>query len=191
MDSGLKPVLVQSGHPEGLTKARELKHEAVTVTQESKSEDQKERELDIRESIDSDSSDNEDSPDIWKSVMACHRLVLSQTPGIQLMVVPARVVAALGARIREEALRPSVVVEVLEVARAEHAFLLAKECIAFLTDNFSQERVSKAQREGNYPGLVFTAVQVDKVKLYYLSRSNSLLLLGIFRPASCHLPEEF
>ena len=155
---------MQSGNPESWAKARELKHEAVTATQEYRTEDRNERELVTRESVDSDSSDNEDSPDIWKSVMACHRLVLSQTPGIQLMVVPARVVAALGARIREEAVRPGVVVEVLEVARAEHAFLLPKECIAFLTDNFSQEKVSKAQREGNYPGLVFTAVQVDLAK---------------------------
>ena len=52
--------------------------------------------------------------DIWESVMACHRLVLSQTAGISLMVVPTRVTAALANRIREEEEREGVVQEVMQ-----------------------------------------------------------------------------
>ena len=99
--------------------------------------------------------------DMWESVMACHRLVLSQTAGISLMVVPARVTVALAARIREEEEREGVVQEVLQVARIEHAFLTAKECVGFFNESLSREKMELARQQGTYPALVFTAVQVQ------------------------------
>ena len=99
--------------------------------------------------------------DIWESVMACHRLVLSQTAGISLMVVPTRVTVALAARIREEEDREGVVQEVLQMARIEHAFLTAKECVGFFNESLSREKMEVARQQGAYPALVFTAVQVS------------------------------
>ena len=99
--------------------------------------------------------------DMWESVMACHRLVLSQTAGISLMVVPTRVTVALAARIREEEEREGVVQEVLQMARIEHAFLTAKECVGFFNESLSREKMELARKQGAYPALVFTAVQVN------------------------------
>ena len=112
----------------------------------------------VEEKIAEKSSPRE--PDMWESVMACHRLVLSQTAGISLMVVPARVTAALAARIREEEEREGVVQEVLQVARIEHAFLTAKESIGFFNESLSREKMDLARQQGAYPALVFTAAQV-------------------------------
>ena len=101
--------------------------------------------------------------------MACHRLVLSQTAGISLMVVPARVTAALAARIREEEEREGVVQEVLQVARIEHAFLTAKESIGFFNESLSREKMDLARQQGAYPPLVFTAAQV-KIPCWHAER---------------------
>ena len=104
--------------------------------------------------------------DMWESVMACHRLVLSQTAGISLMVVPTRVTVALAARIREEEEREGVVQEVLQMARIEHAFLTAKECVGFFNESLSREKMELARQQGAYPALVFTAVQVSPSSIY-------------------------
>jgi len=139
LESGLRPELVKSGQSE----SRRL------ISPKPKVEEPvAEKELDI-----------------WESVMACHRLVLSQTAGISLMVVPTRVTVALAARIREEEDREGVVQEVLQVARIEHAFLTAKECIGFFNESLSREKMEVARQQGAYPALVFTAVQEFFVQL--------------------------
>ena len=148
LESGLRPELVKSGQSE----SRRL------ISPKPKVEEPvAEKELDI-----------------WESVMACHRLVLSQTAGISLMVVPTRVTVALAARIREEEDREGVVQEVLQVARIEHAFLTAKECIGFFNESLSREKMEVARQQGAYPALVFTAVQVRLSKITS-HRQHSLL----------------
>ena len=140
LESGLRPELVKSGQSENhRLQSAKAKVEEVAVVEKSPP-----KELDM-----------------WESVMACHRLVLSQTAGISLMVVPARVTVALAARIREEEEREGVVQEVLQVARIEHAFLTAKECVGFFNESLSREKMELARQQGTYPALVFTAVQVQ------------------------------
>ena len=64
------------------------------------------------------------------------------------------------------------------MARIEHAFLTAKECVGFFNESLSREKMelarwfellaqwfflstsSLARQQGAYPALVFTAVQV-------------------------------
>ena len=71
LESGLRPELVKSGQSERMALASQLN--LGNVPMEAKKESAKPKELDM-----------------WESVMACHRLVLSQTAGISLMVVPSR-----------------------------------------------------------------------------------------------------
>ena len=67
----MRPELVKSGQSERMALASQLNLGKEHV--EAKKESAKPKELDM-----------------WESVMACHRLVLSQTAGISLMVVPSR-----------------------------------------------------------------------------------------------------
>ena len=71
LESGLRPELVKSGQSERMALASQLNLGKEPM--EAKKESGKPKELDM-----------------WESVMACHRLVLSQTAGISLMVVPSR-----------------------------------------------------------------------------------------------------
>ena len=71
LESGLRPELVKSGQSERMALASQLNLGKEPM--EAKKESAKPKELDM-----------------WESVMACHRLVLSQTAGISLMVVPSR-----------------------------------------------------------------------------------------------------
>ena len=71
LESGLRPELVKSGQSERMALASQL--HLGNQPMEAKKESAKPKELDM-----------------WESVMACHRLVLSQTAGISLMVVPSR-----------------------------------------------------------------------------------------------------
>jgi len=146
LESGLRPELVRSGQSERMALASQLNLGKEPM--EAKKESGKPKELDM-----------------WESVMACHRLVLSQTAGISLMVVPSRVTAALANRIREEEEREGVVQEVLQMARIEHAFLTAKECVGFFNESLSREKMELARQQGAYPALVFTAVQEFFVQL--------------------------
>ena len=67
----MRPELVKSGQSERMALASQLNLGKQPL--EGKKESAKAKE-----------------PDMWESVMACHRLVLSQTAGISLMVVPSR-----------------------------------------------------------------------------------------------------
>ena len=67
----MRPELVKSGQSERMALASQLNLGKEPM--EAKKESAKPKELDM-----------------WESVMACHRLVLSQTAGISLMVVPSR-----------------------------------------------------------------------------------------------------
>ena len=67
LESGLRPELVKSGQSERMALASQMNLGKEPM------EAKKPKELDM-----------------WESVMACHRLVLSQTAGISLMVVPSR-----------------------------------------------------------------------------------------------------
>ena len=67
----MRPELVKSGQSERMALASQLNLGKQPL--EGKKESAKPKELDM-----------------WESVMACHRLVLSQTAGISLMVVPSR-----------------------------------------------------------------------------------------------------
>ena len=96
LESGLRPELVKSGQSERIALASQMNLGKEPM--EAKKESAKPKELDM-----------------WESVMACHRLVLSQTAGISLMVVPSRVTAALANRIREEEEREGVVQEVMQI----------------------------------------------------------------------------
>ena len=71
LESGLRPELVKSGQSERMALASQLNLDKEPM--DAKRESTKPKELDM-----------------WESVMACHRLVLSQTAGISLMVVPSR-----------------------------------------------------------------------------------------------------
>ena len=80
---------------------------------------------------------------------------------ISLTVVPTRVTAALANRIREEEEREGVVQEVisfiyivtfvvlqvLQMARIEHAFLTAKECVGFFNESLSREKMELARQQ--------------------------------------------
>ena len=67
----MRPELVKSGQSERMALASKLNLGNEPL--EGQKESAKPKELDM-----------------WESVMACHRLVLSQTAGISLMVVPSR-----------------------------------------------------------------------------------------------------
>ena len=120
----MRPELVKSGQSERMALASQLNLGKEPM--EAKKESAKPKELDM-----------------WESVMACHRLVLSQTAGISLMVVPSRwclmvvmmivtimmislmvlptrVTAALANRIREEEEREGVVQEVMQICHIFH-----------------------------------------------------------------------
>ena len=93
------------------------------------------------------------------------------------MVVPTRVTVALAARIREEEDREGVVQEVLQVARIEHAFLTAKECVGFFNESLSREKMELARKQGAYPALVFTAVQVSPPSVYICTKVSVNMLI--------------
>ena len=167
LESGLRPEQVLSGRPEAQRQGRKVKS---VISQERR---------EVLATPPPPASPSRLlatyslSPDLiedpWASIMASHRLVLSQTAGVNLMMVPGEVVTALGERLREEERRGEATQEVLTVARIEHAFLVAKECVAIFTESLTLERLAQSKEQGIYTALVFTSVQVRRIGI---TRSN-------------------
>ena len=163
LESGLRPEQVLSGRPEAQRQGRKVdsvasqeRREVVATPPPPASPPR----LLTTYSLPPDLIENP-----WASIMAFHRLILSQTAGINLMTVPGSVVTALGARLREEERRGGARPELLTVARIEHAFLVAKECVAFFTESLTLERMAQSREQGIYPALIFTSVQVRRVSI--------------------------
>ena len=72
------------------------------------------------------------------------------------------------------------------MARIEHAFLTAKECIGFFNESLSREKMEVARQQGAYPALVFTAVQVRLSKMTSRRQHSLLRVENSFVQVRCN-----
>ena len=93
-------------------------------------------------------------------ILHYHRLIISQTAGVNLLTVPTKFLAQVQQRINFEIGKTSANKSLLCVAQLELSFLIAKDCVVFFTENFSIDQLLVSQMEGICPALIFTSVQV-------------------------------
>ena len=146
LDSGMKPELVISG--------RKSRHRRSTV------EDDK-----IKNGVDF-SEDKIYAPvmsdeEKINQILEYHKLLVSQTSGVNLMTVPPKFLAKIQQRVMAEAnLASSDQEDILAVAQLELAFLVAKDGVVFFTEIISVDQLLMSKLKGICPALIFTSVQV-------------------------------
>ena len=147
LDSGMKPSLVLSGKTSKQGEKTAVKTETCEAKVKSDS------------TIALPSSFTEEEK--LSQILHYHRLIISQTAGVNLLTIPTRFVAQIQQRINFEINEASVAqADVLSIAQLELAFLIAKDCVVFFTENFSIDQLLVSQMEGICPALIFTSVQV-------------------------------
>lgn len=120
--------------------------------------------------------------DKLSQILHHHRLVISQTAGVNLLTVPAQFLSHLEERIQVE--RPtSVNPDLLCLAQLELAFLKAKDSVKFFTDNFSRDQIL----ERVCPALIFTSVQELFVQLVIFFLKNCQHFQSLTWPCQARL----
>jgi len=88
-------------------------------------------------------------------ILLYHRLIVSQTAGVNLLTVPASFLPRLQARLAREKQRNQTSPDIQELARLELAFLVAKENLHF----FTQRETFAWLAGSSNPSILFTAFQ--------------------------------
>jgi len=88
-------------------------------------------------------------------ILLYHRLILSQTAGVNLLTVPASFLPRLQSRLAREKQRNQTSPDIQELARLELAFLVAKENLHF----FTQRETFAWLAGSSNPSILFTAFQ--------------------------------
>ena len=94
-------------------------------------------------------------------ILIHHRLIVSQTSGVNLLTIPTMFISKVQERIDFEVKLSSVEQQdILAIAKLELAFLIAKDCVIFFTKNFGIDQLLVSKMDGICPALIFTSVQV-------------------------------
>jgi len=157
LDSGMKPSLVVSG--------KAIKHgdKAVVKAEDNQTKVKSETSIAVTNRI----TDNEK----LSQILQYHRLIISQTAGVNLLKIPTKFLTQIQQRVNTETSEASEIQDdILSMAKLELAFLIAKDCVVFFTENFSIDQLLVSQIEGICPALIFTSVQEFFVQLvvYFL-----------------------
>jgi len=100
-----------------------------------------------------------------------HKLIISQTAGVNLLTVPSKLLGKMKQRINES-VESNSNPDVISVAQFELSFLIAKDCVVFFTDKLSPSHLVGGHTEDMLPALIFTSVQEFLVQLIVFFLKN-------------------
>jgi len=150
LQSGMKPELVMSGK---VNKKAERHAESLEKIQEISQTALEEEKI--------------------NQILIHHRLIVSQTSGVNLLTIPTMFISKVQERIDFEVKLSSVEQQdILAIAKLELAFLIAKDCVIFFTKNFGIDQLLVSKMDGICPALIFTSVQEFFVQLVVFFLKN-------------------